>query len=92
MYMKPYFSTESKAISGSAEEVIRTITNRYMKASPMTDLSYRAYTEDNFRRERSGCVVVDFNELFPDAAEGDYAYAFAQYKIMKGLEPTFYFG
>ena len=91
--MKPYFSDQNKnAITGSTESVIRTIVNRYMKASPAESLRYRAYTEDHFRRERSGCFVVDFNQIFPDAKEEEYAYAYAQYYIQKGLDPTFYFG
>jgi len=91
--MKPYFSDQNKkAVSGSAEHVIRTIVDRYMKASPAESLNYRAYTLDNFRREISGRFAVDFNKIFPDAEEEEYAYAYAQYYIQKGLDPTFYFG
>lgn len=93
MNLKPYFDeTTCKAISGSAEEIISTIANRYIRENPASSLSYRAYTEDRFRRDRSGCYAVDFNDIFPNADEGEYAYAYAQYKVTKEMEVSFYFG
>ncbi|MBQ6875565.1 MAG: glycoside hydrolase family 88 protein [Lachnospiraceae bacterium] len=91
--MKPLYSdTGKKTATGNTEEIIRTVTDRYIKANPAEPLAYRAYTEDGFLRDASGCFDIDFDEIFPDAKEGDYAYAFAQYKMMNGLSSTFLFG
>ena len=91
--MKPLFSdTGKKPVAGTTDEIIRTVTDRYIKANPAEPLAYRAYMEDGFLRDASGCFDIDFDKIFPDAKEGDYAYAFAQYKMMNGLSSTFLFG
>ncbi|MBQ4259708.1 MAG: glycoside hydrolase family 88 protein [Lachnospiraceae bacterium] len=90
--MKPYFSDlNKKPIIGTTQEIIRTVVERYIKESPAEPLAYRAYTEDGFRRDKTGCFDVDFDKIFPDAQEGDYAYAYAQFNIMKGLSSSFRF-
>ncbi len=91
--MQPLFNTDgTKSVSGSTEQVIRTVLDRYMKHSPAEPLAYRAYTDSKeFRRDTSGFYEVDFDRMFPEAEEGEYAYAFAQYRIMDGLSPVFLF-
>ncbi|MBQ4259304.1 MAG: glycoside hydrolase family 88 protein [Lachnospiraceae bacterium] len=63
-----------------------------MKEYPAAPLSSRAYTMDGFRRDKSGCFDVDFDKMFPDAQEGDYAYAYAQFRIIREIAPVFNFG
>ncbi|MBQ4259985.1 MAG: glycoside hydrolase family 88 protein [Lachnospiraceae bacterium] len=90
--MKPLFCTEEKqAVFGSTEQVIRTVLDRYMGNSPAESLAYRAYTEDCFKCDTLGYYDVDFDKIFPEAQEGDYAYAFAQYRMTEDLSSTFYF-
>ena len=76
--MKSYFE-ERKNISGTAEEVLRTITGRYMKANPALPFSYRAFSEEGFERDADGRCVLDFDKKFPEAENGDYAFAFAKF-------------
>ena len=90
--MKPYFlDLDKRPVSGTTEEVVRTVVDRYIKNNPAKPLSCRAYTEDGFRRDKLGCFDVDFDKLCPDAQEGDYAYAYAQFHMMNGLSSAFRF-
>ncbi len=89
--MKPYYPEDKKGVTGNTEQVMRKLLNRYIKANPEETLYYRAYTDDGLRRERSGVFAVDFNQIFPEAEFGDYAYAYAQYNV-DGYDPHFHFG
>ncbi len=90
--MQPLFNTdETKAVSSSTEQVIRKVLDRYMKHSPAKPLAYRAYVDDGFRKDKKGRYDVDFNQIFPEAKDGEYAYAFVQYKLLAGMSPAFYF-
>ncbi|MBO5177772.1 MAG: glycoside hydrolase family 88 protein [Lachnospiraceae bacterium] len=76
--MKPYFE-EGSSITGKSCEVIRTIVNRYMKANPARPFSYRAFSREGFNRDADGRCVLDFAQKFPNAKNGDFAYAFAKF-------------
>lgn len=86
-----YLKLNEKPICGTTREAIRRVADKYMQDNPAEQLVYRAYTEDGFRRDRIGCYDVDFNKLFPDAQEGDYAYAYAQFNILEWLPSNFRF-
>ena len=87
--MKPYYPEDKKGVTGNTEQVMRKLLNRYIKANPEETLYYRAYTDDGLRRERSGVFAVDFNQIFPEAEFGDYAYAYAQYNVDGYIYGTF---
>ena len=65
-------------VAGAAESVIRTIAKSYMKRNPPVPFSYRAYSEKGFKCDENGAFILDFDNKFPEAADGDYAYAFSK--------------
>ncbi len=75
--MQKYFE-EKQNIQGSTEEVIRVIAGRYMSDNPAEPYTYRAFNTNGFMREKGGRVILDFDSKFPEAKDGDYAYAFAK--------------
>jgi len=78
--MKPYFSVEkTRNITGSAKEVIRTVAYKYIKDNPANAFSYRAYSDHDFKRDEAGYFHLNFDEKFPEAQNGDYAYAFTKF-------------
>jgi len=78
--MKPYFSVEHTcSIAGSEQEVIRVIANKYIKNNPAKSFSYRAFSTEEFKRNAAGYFQLDFDKKFPEAQNGEYAYAFSQF-------------
>ena len=77
--MKAYFE-EGHHISGTGDEVLRTIAGRYMKANPALPFSYRAFSDKGFERGADGRCILDFDKKFPEAENGDYAFAFAKFQ------------
>ena len=75
--MKKYF--EKECISGNDESVMRKIAYRYMAENPIEPFSYRAFNTFGFKRGSDGRCILDFDEKFPDAQNGDYAYAFSKF-------------
>ena len=75
--MKKYF--EKECISGTDESVMRKIAYRYMADNPIEPFSYRAFNTFGFKRGSDGRCILDFDEKFPDAQNGDYAYAFSKF-------------
>ena len=62
--MKAYFE-EGHHISGTGDEVLRTIAGRYMKANPALPFSYRAFSDKGFERGADGRCILDFDKKFP---------------------------
>lgn len=91
--MKPYFSVEHTcSIEGSAQEVIRTVAYKYIKNNPAKSFSYRAFSDKEFKRDAEGYFQLDFDKRFPEAQEGDYAYAFAQFFSLSEETCSFWVG
>lgn len=76
---EPYFEKERSifSVTNKTEDVLRIVTNRYMADLPDKPFVARAFPKDNFLNEFSGRYLFNFDERFPDAELGDYAYAFA---------------
>lgn len=75
--METYFKNKN-GIGTNTECVMRKIAYRYMEENPAAPFSYRAYNTLGFRRGSDGRCILDFDEKFPNAEEGDYAYAFSK--------------
>lgn len=74
--MKSYVEQQGKqSITGTTQSIIKAVANRYMQAHPAVPFAYRACSKDGFRLRDDGCYDLDFDEKFPDAPEGSYAYA-----------------
>lgn len=73
--MRKYFDKNS--IEGTRDEVIRRVAERYIKANPSKKYIYHAFNAESFKRGDDARCIIDFNEKFPEAKNGDYAYAVA---------------
>ena len=74
--MEKYFCGES--VAGTHADIIKKIADRYMNSSPITDYSYIAYNETGFVQNSAGDWMLNFAEKFPEAKNGDWAYATAE--------------
>lgn len=75
--MEKYFQ-DKKSITGTNTEVALKIAERYMADNPVVPYTYRPFNSEGFLRDNSGRCIIDFDEKFPDAENGDYAYAFSK--------------
>ena len=75
--MEKYFKNKN-SISGDSKAVMSRIAYRYMKDNPEEPFTYRAYNTLGFKRGCDGRCILDFDEKFPNAENGDYAYAFSK--------------
>ena len=89
--MKPYYYEKGKeGISGSAPEVVRKIVDNYCKLNPKQSFEYRAFHQDELKRQIGDeRFLMDFDERFPEAEDGDYAYAFAKFYSDSARKVTF---
>lgn len=74
MEMKKYFE-HKESISGNFDDVMKKIAYRYIKDNPVKPFSYRAFNTLGFKTDAEGRCIIDFDEKFPNAQNGDYAYA-----------------
>lgn len=72
--MEKYFE-QKECIGGSDEAVMKKIAYRYMRDNPIEPFAYRAFNTLGFIRDDDGRCILDFDEKFPNAQNGDYAYA-----------------
>ncbi|MBR4059873.1 MAG: glycoside hydrolase family 88 protein [Lachnospiraceae bacterium] len=75
--MKAYFG-EKENINKKSLNAIKIISQRYMEENPETIFVHRANSTDYFKCEPDGRYILDFDEKFPNAVNGDFAYAFAK--------------
>lgn len=74
-----YFEYEHSIHSSGVDirGVLRSMANRYMADHMQKQLKMRAFSRDSFSQDFSAVFQIDFNNKFPDAEYGDYAYAFS---------------
>jgi len=75
--MKAYFG-DKESINNNSKEAIKTISHRYMEENPEISFVHRANSMDCFKCGSDGRYVLDFDEKFSDAENGDFAYAFSK--------------
>lgn len=75
--MKKYF--KGKSIYESDQDPIKRISERFIADNPMTPYSYRAFNTSGFIRDKIGRCILDFDSKFPNAQDGEYAYAFSKF-------------
>ena len=72
--MEKYFEGK-ECVSGSEKAVMKKIAYRYMKDNPILPFAYRTFNTHGFIRGGDGRSILDFDSKFPNAKNGDYAYA-----------------
>lgn len=75
--MEKYFKNKN-SINGDYKAVMSQIAYRYMKDNPIEPFSYRPYNTLGFVRGSDGRCILDFDDKFPNAENGDFAYAFSK--------------
>lgn len=58
------------------KRVLEVLANRYAGANPPIPFALRAFAKSGILQNREGLYDMDFAERLPQAANGDYAYAF----------------
>lgn len=78
-YKGIYFENEQSMAFAGADicNILRTVSYRYMSNNIAEKLKLRSFWNGGFCQEFSSCFLMDFNEKFPKAKEGAYAYAFS---------------
>lgn len=77
--MEPYFKAEESAYAQSRgiKDTMYTLAERYIASNQKKDLVLRSFYENGFAQDFDGHFLMDFNKMYPDAQDGEYAYAFA---------------
>jgi len=80
--MKQYFNSKEAVASysaGSIEHTLEIIANRYIEANPPNGYTAHPFFNNEIRREKDYRYIADFAQIFPDAPNGSYVYAWGKY-------------
>ena len=84
---KPYVQIGESAeiiFGGDMKRIAQSVTNRYMSENPACDFAYRVYFKcDGIEQLPDYRWRFDFDKIFPDAAIGQFCYAFAKLECKK---------
>ena len=69
--------------SENINDIVTVISEKYMKDNPICDYDMRAFPEGDFKSNKIGSTIIDMEEKYPDAKQGDYAYAACE--ITRGI-------
>ena len=69
--------------SKNINDIVTVIAEKYMKDNPICDYDMRAFPEGAFKSNKIGSTIIDMEEKYPDAKQGDYAYAACE--ITRGI-------
>ncbi|MCA0753585.1 glycoside hydrolase family 88 protein [Paenibacillus sp. N4] len=58
------------------QRVLEVLANRYVGANPPIPFALRSFAKSGILQNREGLYEMDFADRLPQAANGDYAYAF----------------
>lgn len=61
--------------SKNINDIVTVIAEKYMKDNPICDYEMRVFPEGTFKSNKIGSTVIDMDEKYPDAKQGDYVYA-----------------
>lgn len=72
-------NNERAALLGDdIKKIVEVIADKYMSDNPPCDYEYRAFFQDGFKSRPDGAVDIDLDKKYPDAKQGDYAFAAAE--------------
>jgi unsaturated rhamnogalacturonyl hydrolase len=80
--MKPYFNAEAAAAlysGGKIETTLELIANRYIEANPPNEYIARPFFNNEIKRGKDYRYIADFAQMFPNAPDGSYVYAWGKY-------------
>jgi rhamnogalacturonyl hydrolase YesR len=80
--MERYFDekeTVAVSSSGIIETTLELVAGRYINANPPHEYVARPFFVNEIKREQDYRYTVDFAQIFPDAPNGSYVYAWAKY-------------
>lgn len=75
MYFEKSDSIKDK-IGIAPNVVAKQISERYIADNPAFNVDLTAVYDNSFKYDSNGKIVIDFNNIYPDAKLGSYAYAF----------------
>lgn len=80
MYLKePYFTADESAYAQSRDikDTMYTLAERYIASNQKKELLSRSFYEKGFEQNFEGQFLIDFDKMYKNAQDGEYAYAFA---------------
>ena len=69
------------AIGTSPQEVAGQIAKRYIADNPAFNVELSGVYDNSFKYGKNGKIILDFNQIYPDAKIGSYAYAFGYIRL-----------
>ena len=81
--MERYFDAKDAAAlytGGKIETTLELIANRYIGANPRYDYTARPFVLGEIIRNKDYRYTADFAQIFPNAPNGSYVYAWGKYR------------
>jgi unsaturated rhamnogalacturonyl hydrolase len=79
--MSPYFRRNDSIhakLDQDVEAILTTISNKYIGSNPAHPITYRAFCKNGFLRGKDYRYIMNLDERFPEARDGQWVYAWVK--------------